>query len=92
MYYFKSNNEEIEKYEIAFNREEIIKLRAIISKECSFWLPKEAIDTSFPYPNKVCRNIKEEKIGQRSSFDDERTVYRYTYEEFVEPELVSLIE
>ena len=94
MFYFKQNGEKIEKYHIAFNKEEIEKLKSEIINNCSFI---NHVEYSSDYPPKfnnvsLIKNFRSTYTEKKEYFEETRDVYLYSYDEYKPPYLVELID
>ena len=83
MYYFKYNDTNIEKYVVQYNREELINLKYHIISDC-----KELVHREFDSKEELKRNQNIINLKVKKSGD----TYHYSYDEYVYPKLVSLID
>ena len=83
MYYFKYDDYIVYKYLVKFNRNEMITLRNSIINNCSELVHREIICNTVIKSNKKIKNLKQNKVGE---------IYHYSYDEYVYPRLVSLID
>ena len=93
MLYFRKNDEEIEKYQVNFDKEEIEKLKKEIINNCSFIKHEEyESDYSPRFTNEIIRNYISTSTGKKHEyFEETRNIYRYSYDEYKPPYLVELI-
>lgn len=94
MIYYKQNNECIEKYNITFDEEKLSRLKEVIIKECSFIEHKVVTSeygAGYKYESLV-KNLSYKKVGEHEYWEETRDIYRYTYDEYIPPRLVFLID
>lgn len=93
MFYFRKNNEVIEKYQVSFDKEEIEKLKKKIINNCSFIKHEEyESDYSPRFTDEIIRNFTYTPTGkEKEYFEETRDIYRYSYDEYKPPYLVELI-
>lgn len=98
MYYYTKREEKIEKYEITFDEEQLKKLQKEIIKNCSEIVHiKEESDysprfTTKEYNKGLIKNLNSKNIGTKEYFEETRTMYLYTYDRYIPPKLVELID
>ena len=94
MFYFKKNNDVIEKYKVDFNREEVEKLKIQIIDSCSLSLHKEYRSTYYPkfIDESLIRNFHSICIGEKEYFEETKDVYLFSYDEYKPPYLTILID
>ncbi len=94
MFYFKKNNDVIEKYKVDFNREEVEKLKIQIIDNCSLTLHKEYRSTYYPrfIDESLIRNFHSTCIGEKEYFEETKDVYLFSYDEYKPPYLTILID
>ena len=94
MFYFKKNNDVIEKYKVNFNREEVEKLKIQIIDNCSLTLHKEYRSTYYPKftDESLIRNFHSICIGEKEYFEETKDVYLFSYDEYKPPYLTILID
>ena len=93
MNYYKLKDNIVEKYKVSFNSKEVEKFKNKIINDCS-----EIVHENYTSDYYVCfskdeiiRNYKETKVGQKEYFEEIRTVYEYSYDRYVVPYLVKLL-
>ena len=93
MNYYKLKDNIVEKYKVSFNSKEVEKFKNKIINDCS-----EIVHENYTSDYYVCfskdeiiRNYKETKVGQKEYFEETRTVYEYSYDRYVVPYLVKLL-
>ena len=97
MIYFRKNDEVIEKYQVNFDKKEIEKLKNQIINKCSFIQHKE-YESYCDYSPKflydiTIRNFTYAATGKKHEcFEETRDIYRYSYDEYKPPYLVSLMD
>ncbi len=87
MFYFKQDGENIEKYCITFNKEEIEQLRTAIINNCSFIEHLKCnhdFSSIFATDISLIKNLKKE-------YSAEGDIYWYTYDKYEPPYLVELM-
>ena len=83
MYYFKYDDLVIYKYIVNFDKNRMLSLRSNIINNCSELVHRE-VDSDIEINSSMrIRNLKQNKIGD---------MYHYSYDEYVYPHLVSLID
>lgn len=94
MFYFKKNNDVIEKYKVDFNREEVKALKIQIIDNCSLIEHKEYRSTIYPrFTDKsLIRNFHSTCIGEKEYFEETKDVYLFSYDEYKPPYLTTLID
>ena len=96
MYYFKENDSTIEKYEIVYNEEKVKELRREIIDNCSHIIHNEnrtTIPEMFKEDKLRYRNLHSKEIGRREYQDGpDRVEYLVTFDEYIFPEVVKLID
>ena len=93
MFYFRKNDEVIEKYQVSFDKEEIEKLKKKIINNCSFIKHEEyESDYSPRFTDEIIRNFTYTSTGkEKEYFEETRDICRYSYDEYKPPYLVELI-
>ena len=93
MFYFRKDDEVIEKYQVSFDKEEIEKLKKKIINNCSFIKHEEyESDYSPRFTDEIIRNFTYTPIGkEKEYFEETRDIYRYSYDVYKPPYLVELI-
>ncbi len=93
MIYFKKNDKEIKKYEVSFDRKKVEKLKKEIIDKCSLIEHKEYESDYAPYDYTYIKNFAEPVAVGEMEYDTEiRTVYLYSYDLIIPPQLVKLID
>lgn len=94
MIYFKNNDDEIRKYRVDLDKEEIEKLKIKIINDCSFIEHKEYESDNGPrLINKPIKNFNGIYTGKKQEyFEGTREIYLYSYDEYNPPYLVELID
>ena len=94
MIYFKKNDNNIEKYKINFNKEEIIELKKKIIDDCSFIKHNEyKSDYSPRFTSEIIKNFRCISTGEtKEYFEETRNIYLYIFDEYKPPYLVDLID
>lgn len=97
MFFFQKKENQIEKYEITFNKEELEKFRIKVINDCSEIKHHkyEANRDLMIFNPLIIRNYKSEKKGYIESHDvysESEIIYQIEYDEYVFPYLVSLID
>ncbi len=93
MLYFRKKDETIEKYQVTFDKEELIKIKNEIINNCSLIKHRE-YESDYPpsFSKKIIRNYKSTPTGNKMEyFEEARDIYRYSYDEYNPPYLVELI-
>ncbi len=93
MIYFKKNEDTIEKYQVTFSPKELENLKEEIIENCSLIEHKEYKSDYAPrFTNEIIKNFKSTPLGEtKEYFEETRDVYQYTYDEYIPPYLVELI-
>ena len=92
MYYFKENEDKIEKYLITFDKEEVKRLRDRMVIDCGFNEHNEYTSDYRPtFDKKMIKNFSCTFVGKKEYIEETRDVYAYVYDLYKEPELVTLI-
>lgn len=93
MLYFKKNGDLIEKYQVSFDGKEIERLKIEIINNCSFIKHKEYKSDYSPRftDESLIRNLQSTYVGEKEYFEETRDVYLYSYDEYIPPYLVELI-
>ena len=93
MFYFRKNGEVIEKYQVHFDKDEIVKLKEKIINNCSFIEYKVYVSDYAPiFTNEIIRNFTCTPTGRKKEyFEETRDLYQYSYDEYKPPYLVELI-
>lgn len=94
MLYFKINNNKIEKYQVIFDKEKIAKLKEKIITNCSLIEHKEYESVSNPNFNddSIIKNFQRKTIGEKEYFEETKDIYHFSYDEYIPPYLVKLID
>ena len=94
MIYFKQNNNLIEKYYVTFDKVQLEELKNRIIYNCSFIEHKEnTSEWGAGYKDfNLVRNLKSKKVGEHEYWEETRSIYKYTYDEYIPPRLVRLID
>lgn len=98
MIYFVKKDNRIEKYEVAYNKSEMEKLRVEIINKCSEIEHFDYVDTDGPtYHDDFLRirNLEIVKVGTREYNDfysEDEDLYHYVYDRYKFPYLVTIIE
>ena len=98
MYYYTKKEEQIEKYEITFDEEKVKKVQKEIIDNCSEIVHEKYENdysprfTSREYSKGLIKNFNSENIGTKEYFEETRTMYLYTYDKYIPPKLVDLID
>jgi len=91
MYYFKINNNIIEKYEVIFDKEKLEQLKLEIINKCSLinHIEYEGYLEPYRYNQLQIRNIQKRNIGIREyETEPDMDLYLYSYDEYKFPNLV----
>lgn len=93
MLYFKKKGDLIEKYQVSFDEKEIERLKNEIINNCSFIKHKEFKSDYSPRftDESLIRNLQSTYVGEKEYFEETRDVYLYSYDEYIPPYLVELI-
>ena len=93
MIYLKRNNDVVEKYKVAFDKEQIEKLKNEIVNNWSFIEHKEyeSDSSSISIDVNTVKNFTYNLIGKKEYFEEVKDVYFYQYDEYNPPYLVELI-
>lgn len=97
MYYYQKENEEIVKYHIILDEDNLKKLRSEIIEKCSLITHKHYKTTNTPneYDYEHIKNYKENKVGvieYNDFYCTKEDEYLVDYDYYEHPKLVSLIE
>lgn len=93
MIYFEKNDKEIKKYEVQFDRKKVKEIREEIIDKCSLIEHKEYESDYAPYDYTYIKNFAEPVAVGEMEYDTEiRTVYLYSYDLIIPPQLVKLID
>ena len=98
MFYYLKNRDNIEKYFVNFDNEELENLKIEIINNCSEIIHHEydGIDAPDQFDYLRIRNYKEKFVGIKESRDSlqipDYYVYHFSYDEYVFPDLVYLID
>lgn len=98
MYYFEEGTNLIKKYKVSYSKEELLLLRKEIIDNCSEIIHKDYETTTGPSSNDPLkiRNLVRCQIGVKeyrmNTLMPDRKLYRYIYDEYNFPYLVSLID
>ena len=93
MFYFRKNGEVIEKYQVHFDKDEIVKLKEKIINNCSFIQHRVYVSDYAPiFTNEIIGNFTCTPTGRKKEyFEETRELYQYSYDEYKPPYLVELI-
>ena len=93
MFYFRKNGEVIEKYQVHFDKDEIVKLKEKIINNCSFIQHRVYVSDYAPiFTNEIIGNFTCTPTGRKKEyFEETRDLYQYSYDEYKPPYLVELI-
>ncbi len=94
MFYYKINNDLLEKYQVDFDSEKLRKLCNLIIDDCSSIKHYEYNSDYAPYylDSKLIRNLVTTNTGRVKEYDMEtRYIYHFSYDKYEPPHLVSLI-
>ena len=93
MYYFKSNDGKLEKYLVTYDEAKIKELKQEIIMTCSYIEHNEHVSDYEPrfHDLTLIHNFHCECVGRKEYFEETRTVYKYSYDEYKPPRLVLLI-
>lgn len=94
MIYFKKNNEYIEKYEVTFDKEKVEELKERIIWDCS---KIKHVSFCSDYgagikDRRLVKNFSSVLVGEKEYWEETRSVYRYTFDQYVPSELVNYID
>lgn len=95
MFYYEESDNVLEKYQVFFDREEIEKLKLEIIDKCSFIIHKEYESDYSPIisKNDIIKNFRSTNTGkQKEYFEETRDICAYSYDEYIPPYLVNLID
>lgn len=94
MYYFKCNGNQIDKYHVIFNKDEVKKLNQKIIQNCSFIEHKECDSDYSPRFDDInlIKNLHSTFVGKKEYYEETRDLYHYSYDEYKPPYLVKLIK
>ena len=94
MYCYKINKNLIEKYSIIFDKEKLEALKIEIIERCSLIEHNKYESDYAPRftSGEYIKNFKETPVGKKVYFEETRTVYSFSYDEYKPPYLVELIE
>ena len=94
MFYFRKNDEVIEKYQVSFDKDELEKLKKEIIDNCSYIKHEEyESDYSPRFTDEIIRNFTYTPTGkEKEYFEETRDIYLYSYDEIKPPYLVKLID
>ena len=93
MFYYKKNDDTIEKYQVNFNKDEIKKLCDLIIDDCSSIKHYEYDnDYGIGLSSGIVKNLVTTNTGRVKEYDVEvRSIYHFSYDLYTPPHLVSLI-
>lgn len=93
MFYFKYNDDVIEKYKVNFDKDKIENLKKEIINNCSIINHIEyESDYSPKFVDEIIRNFLCVPTGKtKEYFEESRKIYLYSYDEYIPPYLVKLI-
>lgn len=92
---YLQDGKNIYKYDIVFDKEKIEKLRIEIINNCSEIVHKEIIDSIGPDDRdilKIRNLVNHGFVGIHEYFEEDVTLYKYTYDEYQYPYIISLID
>lgn len=94
MFYFKQNDNVIEKYQVEFDKEELLNLKQKIIDDCSFIAHEEYETDDRPkLDDKIIRNFKCVDTGKTQEyFYGTSKIYLYSYDVYIPPYLDTLID
>ena len=94
MKYYNLKDDVIEKYNVTFDIKEIEKIKNEIINNCSDIEHKKYFSDYCPSfsKNDIIRNYKERRTGEiKEYFEETRFIYEYSYDRYVPPYLVNLL-
>lgn len=97
MIYYKKEDIQVYKYNVTFDKEKIIELRNEIIDNCSEVIHRETKNTFAP-TSKIgvmeIRNLNKKKIDiiSKNDYYPDEILYQYTYDEYVYPYLITIID
>ena len=94
MKYYKLKDDVIEKYNVSFDPKEIEKMKNEIINNCSGIVHENyRSDCSIGFSeSEIIRNYKERRTGDvKEYFEETRPIYEYSYDRYVAPYLVNLL-
>ena len=94
MFYYKINNDLLEKYQVDFDSEKLRKLCDLIIDDCSSIKHYEYNSDYAPYnlDSGLIRNLVKTNTGRVKEYDMEtRYIYHYSYDKYEPPHLVYLV-
>lgn len=94
MIYFKRNNEYLEKYKVSYDKEKIEELKERIIWDCS---KIEHVSFCSDYgagikDERLVKNFSSVYVGEKEYWEETRSIYRYTFDQYVPSELVRYID
>ena len=95
MYFYEYNNGRIDKFLVNIDEEKLENLRNEIINNCSEIIHRDITGIKGPnyFDYLKIRNYSEKRIGvKENSFYADEIVYRFTYDEYIYPYLILLIE
>ena len=94
MYCYRINDNLIEKYSIIFDSKKVDELKKEIIERCSIIEHHKYESDYYPrFGSGTCiKNFSEKEVGKKVYFEETRTVYSFSYDEYKPPYLVELIE
>ncbi len=94
MFYFKVDNEVVEKYQVNYNKEEIEKLRENIIHNCSHIVHREYYNHYPPHftDKSLIFNFKSMFAFEKEYFEETKDIYLYTFDEYEPPSLIKLVD
>ena len=95
MIYFKRNEENIEKYNVTFDKDKIKELRTEIIEKCSFIKHYEFESDYGPRftKNDIIKNFRRSNTDKVVEyFEETRDVDLYSYDKYIPPQLIDLID
>lgn len=92
--YFKKNNEYLEKYEVSYDKEKIEELKERIIWDCS---KIKHVSFCSDYgagikDESLVKNFSSVLVGEKEYWEETRSIYRYTFDQYVPSELVKYID
>lgn len=92
--YFKKNNEYLEKFEVTYDKEKIEELKERIIWDCS---KIKHVSFCSDYgagikDKRLVKNFSSVLVGEKEYWEETRSIYRYTFDQYVPSELVKYID
>lgn len=94
MLYNNENGTMIE-YEVIINHEKLKQIREQIISDCSFIIKRKKIASmsfGWAYYGETVKNIKRGKVFFEYSEDPDKSIYEYTYDDYIFPEIIKKID